>query len=177
MATDFEDGVLVGLLIGEGHFGGDGRQPQISLRMHERHLTLFHWLQRTYPGGRLYGPYEHGGRRYYQWMVRGSYLRDELVPLLRDRLEAGLDEYARGRFLAMIGRYARRLGTRTASTGHQESVPPRSGSALRRPRRGGPAAADPTPYRARAADVAAIFAALRSSQGVAAADDSAPDGR
>ena len=75
MASEYELGVLVGLLIGEGHFGGDSRQPQITLRMHVRHAAMFRWLERTFPGGRLYGPYDHGGRRYYQWMVRESEFR------------------------------------------------------------------------------------------------------
>src|SRR5688572_30523105 len=64
----FEIGVLVGILVGEGHFGGDGRQPQVTLRMHVRHEALFLWLGAHFPGGRLYGPYHHGGRSYYQWM-------------------------------------------------------------------------------------------------------------
>jgi hypothetical protein len=29
--SDLERGLLAGILIGEGHFGGDGRRPQISL--------------------------------------------------------------------------------------------------------------------------------------------------
>lgn len=110
MASDFEEGMLVGLLVGEGHFGGDGRQPQVTLRMHERHHALFRWLERTFPGSRLYGPYEHGGRRYYQWMARGSYLRDELAPMLHRTLSPALDSYAYGRFMGMCERYARQLG-------------------------------------------------------------------
>ena len=31
--TDVERGLLAGILIGEGHFGGDGKKPQITLRM------------------------------------------------------------------------------------------------------------------------------------------------
>ncbi len=111
MADDFDNGMLVGLLIGEGHFGGDGRQPHITLRMHERHEALFRWLERTYPGGRLYGPYEHAGRRYYQWMARGTYLRDELVPLLQRSLSPERDGYAYSRFRTMCERYAGKLGT------------------------------------------------------------------
>ena len=56
-ASEFEHGFLFGLLVGEGHFGGDGRQPQVTLRMHIRHEGLFRWLEATFPGGRLYGPY------------------------------------------------------------------------------------------------------------------------
>ncbi len=108
-ATEFDHGVLVGLLIGEGHFGGDGRQPQITLRMHERHEAMFRWLERTYPGSRLYGPYSHGGRRYYQWMVRGAYLRDTVVPLIATHLSPSLDRYAHARFVSMCTQYARQL--------------------------------------------------------------------
>lgn len=109
MATDREIGQLIGLLVGEGHFGGDGRQPQITLRMHVRHEPLFRWLERTFPGGRVYGPYDHGGRRYFQWMARGSFLRDELVPLLRAHLEPTFDGYAWERFAEMCERYRGRL--------------------------------------------------------------------
>src|SRR2546427_7857737 len=81
-AAGFNLGLLVGVLIGEGHFGGDGRQPQVTLRMHTRHQRLFQWLERTFPGGRLYGPYHHGGRSYYQWMARGAELpRAVVTPL------------------------------------------------------------------------------------------------
>jgi hypothetical protein len=77
------------VLIGEGHFGGDGRQPQVTLRMHTDHEALFHWLVAHVPGSRLYGPYHHGGRSYYQWMVRGEALRTRLVPLLDANLRPG----------------------------------------------------------------------------------------
>jgi hypothetical protein len=110
MPTDYDVGVLVGLLVGEGHFGGDGRQPQITLRMHVRHEALFLWLERTFPGGKLYGPYHHGERHYFQWMARGPYLRDVLFPLLRERVTPDLDAHCHRRFLEMQTRYARSLG-------------------------------------------------------------------
>lgn len=109
MATEFDEGLLTGILIGEGHFGGDGRQAHVTLRMHERHETLFRWIERTFPGGRLYGPYDHGGRRYYQWMARGHFLREVLVPILRRRIGPELDQYADERFRSMLDRYARQL--------------------------------------------------------------------
>jgi hypothetical protein len=99
-----EAGFLLGLLVGEGHFGGDGRQAQVSLRMHTKHERLFRWLTAVFPGGRLYGPYEHGGRRYFQWMVRGAALSEELVPLIRANRDL-LDEHAEARFVAMCERY------------------------------------------------------------------------
>jgi hypothetical protein len=117
MPTDYEIGLLVGLLVGEGHFGGDGRQPQVTLRMHVRHEAMFLWLTRTFPGGRLYGPYDHSGRRYYQWMARGPFLRDELVPLLEGRISAELDEYSYSRLQQMIERYPRQF--HSGSDDHQ----------------------------------------------------------
>ncbi len=121
MATDFERGLLIGLLVGEGHFGGDGRQPQITLRMHVRHEAMFRWLEKTFTGGRLYGPYHHDGRHYYQWMARGTYLRDELVPLLAARLTPELDQYSYDRFHEMLRRYAGRL--RPATPGEERPEP------------------------------------------------------
>ena len=104
LPSDAEVGFLLGLLVGEGHFGGDGRQPQVTLRMHVRHEATFRWLERTVPGGRLYGPYSHGGRAYFQWMARGPYLREVLAPLIA-RHRRFLDAYAAERFLAMCDRY------------------------------------------------------------------------
>jgi hypothetical protein len=100
----FSMGLLLGLLVGEGHFGGDGRQPQITLRMHVRHEKAFRWLESTIPQGKLYGPYSHGGRTYFQWMVRGSFLRATLAPLIAERIES-IDDYAAARFFAMCDRY------------------------------------------------------------------------
>jgi hypothetical protein len=108
--NDFELGLLAGILIGEGHFGGDGHQPQVTLKMHVRHEALFRWLERTFPGGKLYGPYHHDGRHYYQWMARGAYLRDHLLPLLEDLLCPELDEHSFRRMSAMRTAYASFLG-------------------------------------------------------------------
>jgi hypothetical protein len=102
----FDRGVVVGLLIGEGSFGGDGKQPQVTLRMHTRHEALFRWLMERFPGTRLYGPYNHGGRSYYQWMARGRALVHEVLPVLEDELDRTLDSYAADRLAAMRERYA-----------------------------------------------------------------------
>ncbi|HID07708.1 MAG TPA: hypothetical protein EYP10_11255 [Armatimonadetes bacterium] len=101
---EFTKGVMLGLLIGEGHFGGDGKQPHITLRMHVRHKPLFDWLLRVVPGSRLYGPYSHGGRNYYQWMVRGEALRN-LVKLLDSTPWSDIDAYAWKRYVDMKRRY------------------------------------------------------------------------
>ena len=99
-----DEGILIGVLIGEGHFGGDGRQPHVTLRMHVDHAALFHWIVARF-GGRLYGPYHHGGRHYYQWMARGAFLRERLVPLLDVHLSPDLDQRSHERYNAMKTRY------------------------------------------------------------------------
>jgi hypothetical protein len=104
--SDFDRGVLVGLLVGEGSFGGDGKQPQVTLRMHTRHEALFQWLIERFPRTRLYGPYNHGGRSYYQWMARGRTLVQDLLPLLDEHVRAELDGHAAARFHEMRERYA-----------------------------------------------------------------------
>jgi len=98
------EGYLLGILAGEGSFGGDGRQPQVTVRMHTRHELLFDWLTRTVPGSRLYGPYHHGGRHYYQWMVRGRSLVDHIVPLVSRNRDL-LDSYVLERFDTMCENY------------------------------------------------------------------------
>ncbi len=104
--SEFDRGVIVGLLIGEGSFGGDGKQPQVTLRMHVRHESLFRWLVDRVPSSRLYGPYHHGGRSYYQWMARGRTLVRDLLPLFEEHLDDELDAYAAGRLEQMRQRYA-----------------------------------------------------------------------
>ena len=104
--TSFDEGVVVGILIGEGSFGGDGKQPQVTLRMHTRHEALFRWMVERFPRTRLYGPYGHGGRSYYQWMARGAALVEDVLPLLESRLGDHLDAYATQRLAGMLEAYA-----------------------------------------------------------------------
>lgn len=96
---------MLGLLIGEGHFGGDGKQPQVTLRMHVRHESLLRWVASAIPGGKLYGPYNHGGRHYYQWMARGEVLRQTLVPLLDSLPFSEIDPHSYERYRHMKERY------------------------------------------------------------------------
>jgi hypothetical protein len=103
--SDFDRGLLVGLLVGEGSFGGDGKQPQVTLRMHVRHEAVFRWLEDRFPDCRLYGPYHHGGRSYYQWMARGTALVRDVLPLLEGELD-GLDAHAAQRLQAMCTSYS-----------------------------------------------------------------------
>jgi hypothetical protein len=102
--SDLDVGFLLGVLVGEGSFGGDGRQPSITVRMHVRHETLFHRLLAIVPGSRLYGPYNHSGRAYFQWLVRGQPLRG-LIPVLDRHLTDALDGHAADRYRRMKDTY------------------------------------------------------------------------
>ena len=101
----FEQGLILGVLIGEGHFGGDRVQPQINLKMHVRHRPLLEWLLDRCPGARLYGPYVHSGRHYCQLMIRGNALRYRFIPML-DRLPwAEIDPHSYARYRLMKDTY------------------------------------------------------------------------
>jgi 16S rRNA (guanine527-N7)-methyltransferase len=103
--TDVERGLVTGLLIGEGHFGGDGKYPQITLRMHVRHEAIFHWLEELFPRARLYGPYHHGGRSYYQWMARGKVLAEDVLPVVESVLTDRIDTHVGARIRDMRAKY------------------------------------------------------------------------
>jgi hypothetical protein len=104
--SELDRGILVGILIGEGSFGGDGKQPQVTLRMHTRHEALFRWLISRFPRTKLYGPYGHGGRSYFQWMARGDALVQDVLPVLDELLTDDVDAYAAGRLREMRERYS-----------------------------------------------------------------------
>jgi hypothetical protein len=104
--SDLERGLVVGLLIGEGHFGGDGKYPHITLRMHVRHEALFRWLHGRFPRSRLYGPYDHGGRRYFQWMARGPALAEDVLPVVEAVLTEQIDAHVFARVAEMRQKYA-----------------------------------------------------------------------
>lgn len=103
--NDWDAGFLVGVLVGEGSFGGDGRQPAITVRMHTRHEALFRKLSEIVPGSRLYGPYHHSGRSYFQWFVRGPALR-RLIETLDRHLTPEIDEHAHSRYEQMKRTYS-----------------------------------------------------------------------
>ncbi len=106
MMTDFEEGFLLGILVGEGHFECGPKLPaaQVVVKMHVRQAELFHWLCLKVPGSALYGPYHHDGRHYLQWMVRGRALRGELLPFLKRHI-GDVDSHVRARIAGMIQRY------------------------------------------------------------------------
>ena len=123
--TPFEEGVVVGLLLGEGHFGGDGRQPHVTMRMHVRHEALLRWLHSRFPRSRIYGPYHHGDRHYFQWMARGRALSEDLMPILESHIRPELDGHAHARITAMRERYPRTFAGDAgagAGPGSRESI-------------------------------------------------------
>jgi len=104
MINAFEEGFLLGVLVGQGHFGGDGKQPQITLKMHVRHEKLMRWLIEKFPDSKLYGPYLHDSRNYYQWMARGRVLKNEILPILLKYFEF-IDDHTKSRINDMCIRY------------------------------------------------------------------------
>jgi hypothetical protein len=100
-----DQGLLIGILISQGHFGGDGRQPQVTVKMHVRHEPLMRWLLTVCPGSRLYGPYHYDSRHFFQWMVRGKPLRETLIPILDGISWGQIDEHSYARYAAMKARY------------------------------------------------------------------------
>ena len=82
--TPFELGYAMGLIVGEGSFTGDRQQPSLEIRMHRRDLAPLENVQRLL-GGRIFGPYSHGGRSLYVYMLRGQQLK-EALPILQEHL-------------------------------------------------------------------------------------------
>jgi hypothetical protein len=78
----FEAGFILGLLVGEGYFGGDKSQAAVVLNMHVRHERIFTWLKKRFPYAKQYGPYSRVGRAYYRFTWRGTALKYGLTPLL-----------------------------------------------------------------------------------------------
>jgi hypothetical protein len=99
--NDLERGIIVGLLIGEGHFGMDGDRPQAVVKMHVRHTPLLQWLHRLFPQTELYGPYESNGRRWMQWMARGPGLVCDVLPAIDPVLQTQIDPHVLERLETM----------------------------------------------------------------------------
>jgi hypothetical protein len=74
--------------------------------MHVRHERILRWLESHFPSTRLYGPYHHSGRHYYQWTARGRALVDAVLPCLDPDEVASLDAHAGQRLREMCDRYA-----------------------------------------------------------------------
>jgi hypothetical protein len=80
----FAVGYAMGLVAGEGSFTGDRQQPSLEIRMHRRDMEPLEDVRRVL-GGRIFGPYTHGGRPLYVYMLRGRELK-AAIPLLQQHL-------------------------------------------------------------------------------------------
>ncbi|MEX2154778.1 MAG: hypothetical protein WD825_15660 [Gemmatimonadaceae bacterium] len=74
----------MGLIAGVGSFTGDRQQPSLEIRMHRRDIEPLEHVQRVL-GGRIFGPYAHGGRHLYVYMLRGRELKSAL-PVIQEHL-------------------------------------------------------------------------------------------
>lgn len=75
----FDLGYVMGLVVGEGSFTGDRRQPVLQVKLHARDPFPLRRLSELL-GGRVYGPYDREGRNYFLFLLRGADLR-AAVPL------------------------------------------------------------------------------------------------
>lgn len=80
----FALGYAMGLIVAEGSFTGDRQQPSLEVKMHRRDVEPLDLLQKTL-GGRIFGPYAHGGRNLYAYMLRGRELKQAL-PVIQAHL-------------------------------------------------------------------------------------------
>jgi hypothetical protein len=96
----FRLGYATGLIVGEGSFSWDGRQPALAVKLHARDEQPLHELAALF-GGRVYGPCHGHGRHYAVWLLRGAPLRRAL-PLLERYLPPS---YKREQFLAWRTRH------------------------------------------------------------------------
>ena len=74
----------MGLVAGDGSFTGDRQQPSLEIRTHRRDIEPLEDVRRVL-GGRIFGPYAHGGRQLYVYMLRGRELK-EAVPIIHEHL-------------------------------------------------------------------------------------------
>ncbi len=88
-------GFILGFFTGQGSFGGDGRSPHLTLRMHTKHKALLEKLATLIPGSQIYGPYINGSREYLQWMLRG----DDLANVVNQGIFEDLKEWDESSYL------------------------------------------------------------------------------
>ena len=107
--SDFERGAVLVRFVDKANFSGDGKQAQVTLRLHHAEGDLA-WLLARLPPGHLYGPYEYtykdgGVRRFYQLMYRGVNIREDLLPFLEEHDWASIAPEAHAKYLEMRRRY------------------------------------------------------------------------
>jgi hypothetical protein len=78
---EFDIGYIMGLVVMDGSFTADRRQPYLQVKLHARDPFPLRFLADSL-GGRVYGPYRHETRHYYAWLLRGQALK-AAVPIFR----------------------------------------------------------------------------------------------
>ena len=68
----------MGLIVGEGSFSGDLRQPSLCVALHASDPLPLADLRSVF-GGVIYGPYVHDGRHRCNWLLRGWQLQEALA--------------------------------------------------------------------------------------------------
>jgi 16S rRNA (guanine527-N7)-methyltransferase len=101
MEPAFRDGFILGLLIGEGHFGLNDGRAEVIIEMHSRHEPLLRWLGDQIPGSKLYGPRVRDGSPSFRWVARSTALREHLIPRLESLPFRELDPHAFSRYERM----------------------------------------------------------------------------
>jgi len=100
----FALGYAMGLVASEGSFTGDRLQPSLEIRMHRRDIEPLEHMRRVL-GGRIFGPYTHGSRHLYVYMLRGRELKDA-IPVFQEHLP---DSWKRVQFEAWRAKYRDQL--------------------------------------------------------------------
>jgi hypothetical protein len=75
--TEFEVGYLMGLIVGEGSFTGDRKKYRLDINLHESDLQPLITVKNLL-GGRINGPYEHAGRKFWAYRLESRQLRTHL---------------------------------------------------------------------------------------------------
>ena len=76
----------MGLVVSEGSFTADRKQPYLQVKLRARDpFPLRHLADQL--GGRVYGPYRHQTRHYYTWLLRGAALK-AAIPIFSTHLPA-----------------------------------------------------------------------------------------
>jgi len=102
--TLVQKGFILGFFVGQGSFGGDGRTPNLTLRMNPKHAMLLSKLLELIPGSQVYGPYSTAGREYLQWMLRGEELGKVVKSGLFEELK-DWDQSSYQRYQEMVETY------------------------------------------------------------------------
>lgn len=99
-ASQFEQGYIIGLIVGGGSFTGDRPACWLQVKLHARDPEPLNLLK-FHLGGRIHGPYHHGGRHYLFYRLDGPALRAAL-PFFYENLPTS---HKREQFITWAGKW------------------------------------------------------------------------